>query len=69
MRVNRVKLMAESARMEIRTKELAEKSGVSRATLSKMRGGKSCSVETVQRVARVLGVPVESLLEDSRKEC
>lgn len=69
MRVNRVKLMAESARREIRTKELAEKSGVSRATLSKMRSGKSCSVETVQRVAQVLGVPVESLLEDSRKEC
>lgn len=69
MRVNRVKLMAESARRGIRTAELASKAGVSRATLSAMRGGKSCSVETVQRVAQALGVPVESLLEDSGKGC
>ena len=69
MRVNRVKLMAESARRGIRTAGHANKAGVSRATLSAMRGGKSCSVETVQRVAQALGVPVESLLEDSGKGC
>ncbi len=69
MRVNRVKLMAESAQQGIRTAELANKAGVSRATLSAMRSGKSCSVETVQRVAQALGVPVESLLEDSGKGC
>ena len=69
MRVDRVKLVAESAQQGIRTVELASKAGVSRATLSAMRSGKSCSVETVQRVAQALGVPVESLLEDSGKGC
>ena len=62
MRVDRVKLVTEMTRREIRSKELSEKSGVYRATISAMRGGKSCSADTVQRVARALGVAVDSLL-------
>lgn len=69
MRVDRVKLVAEMTRREIRTEELASRACVSRATVSVMRGGKSCNANTVQRVAQALGVPVESLLEDSGKGC
>lgn len=69
MRVDRVKLVAEMTRREVRTEELASKACVSRATISALRGGKSCNANTVQRVAQALGVPVESLLEDSGKGC
>ena len=69
MRVDRVKLVAEMTRREIRTEELASRACVSRATVSAMRVGKSCNANTVQRVAQALGVPVESLLEDSGKGC
>ena len=68
MRVDRVKLIAEMARQEIKSLELAEKAGISRMTVSAMRCGKSCTENSVQHVARALGVPVESLLEDRKEE-
>lgn len=68
MRIDRVKLIAEMARQEIRVQELAEKAGVSRVTITGMRGGKSCTENSVKHVARALGVPVESLLEDRKEE-
>ena len=68
MRIDRVKLIAEMARQEVRVQELAEKSGVSRVTITGMRGGKSCTENSVKHVARALGVPVESLLEDRKEE-
>jgi len=66
--VDRVKLICEMARQEIRVKELAEKAGISRMTVSAMRCGKSCAENSVKHVARALGVPVESLLEDRKEE-
>ena len=69
MRIDRVKLIAEMARRDMRVQELADKATVSRATVTALRGGKSCNANTVQRVAQALGVPVESLLEDSGKGC
>ena len=68
MRIDRVKLIAEMARQNIRIKDLAEKALVSRVTITAMRGGKSCNANSARRVAQVLGVPLESLLEESRKE-
>lgn len=68
MRIDRVKLIAEMARQEVRVQELAEKSGVSRMTVSAMRCGKSCTENSVKHVARALGVPVENLLEDRKEE-
>lgn len=68
MRIDRVKLIAEMARQEIRVQELAEKAGVSCVTITGMRGGKSCTENSVKHVAKALGVPVESLLEDRKEE-
>lgn len=68
MRIDRVKLIAEMARQEIKSVELAEKAGVSRMTVSAMRCGKSCTENSVKHVARALGVPVKSLLEDRKEE-
>lgn len=63
MRIDRVKLIAEMARQEISVKDLAEKSGVSRVTVTSMRSGKSCSDKSVNHVARALGIQVEELME------
>ena len=55
MRIDRVALAAEMARKDINQKRLAELSGVSRATLSAIRGGKACSPDTARKLAQVLG--------------
>lgn len=62
MRIDRVKLIAEMARQDITSIKLAEKSGVSRVTVSAVRCGKACSTSTAGRIAAALGVPVESII-------
>lgn len=64
MRIDRVKLIAEMARQEIRIAELSEKSGVSRPTITAMRGGKSCTRNSALHVARALGLDIKDLMED-----
>ena len=63
MRIDRIKLIAEMARQDININDLSEKACISRCTLSALRGGKSCTENTVKRVATALGVTVESLME------
>ena len=63
MRFDRIKLIAEMARQDININDLSEKACISRCTLSALRGGKSCTENTVKRVAAALGVTVESLME------
>lgn len=64
MRIDRVKLIAEMARQNIKAQDLAEKACVSRCTIVALRGGKSCSENSVKHVAAALGVTVEDLKED-----
>lgn len=63
MRIDRIKLIAEMARQDININDLSKKACISRCTLSALRGGKSCTENTVKRVAAALGVTVESLME------
>ena len=63
MRIDRVKLIAEMARRDMRVQELTDKATVSRATVTALRGGKSCNENSIRRVANALDIPVESLLE------
>lgn len=65
MRIDRVKLIAEMARQDMRVQDLSEKAAVSRATVTALRGGKSCNANSVRRIAAALGIPVESLLDSS----
>ena len=67
MRIDRVKLIAEMARQDMKVQELADKATVSRATVTALRGGKSCNENSVLRVAQALGVPMETLLENAGK--
>lgn len=67
MRIDRVKLIAEMARQDMRVQDLSEKATVSRATVTALRGGKSCNANSVRRIAAALDIPVESLLESNEQ--
>lgn len=63
MRVSRVEFAAALARADINIKQLSERSGVSRATITAVKSGKSCSRDTADKLAAVLG---QSILESRR---
>lgn len=64
MRIDRVKLIAEMARQDIRITELSEKSTVSRSTICAARCGRSIATPSAQRIANALNVPLKNLLEE-----
>lgn len=63
MRIDRIKLVSELTRRDMTQAKLAELSGVSRATINYIKGGKSCSDEVGKKIAEALGIPVEKLIE------
>lgn len=63
MRIDRIKLVTELAKRDMTQKRLAELSGVSRATINSIRGGKSCSDAVGQKIADALGINVEKIME------
>ena len=63
IRIDRAKLAAALVRADLNGNELAERSGVSRCTVTAVRTGKSCSKTTADKLASGLGIPVEELLE------
>ena len=64
MRLDRKKLACAMIDVDINTKQLAEKAGVSRVTACSIKNGKSCNYDTAVKLAGVLGVPVEALIEN-----
>lgn len=64
MRIDRVKLVAEMARADVNVKELSARAGVSRVTITSIRGGRCCSQRTAEKLAAGLGIQLTSLLED-----
>lgn len=63
MRIDRVKFSTELLKRDMTQKRLAEISGVSRVTIGSIKGGKTCSAETAQRLADALEIPLEQLTE------
>lgn len=61
MRLDMVKVVATMKEKEMRQKDLMEKSGLSRNTISAICNGKSCTEETAKRIADAFGVKVEEL--------
>lgn len=64
LRINRVKLVTEMARQDMTQLRLVKLSGVSRATISGIQNGRSCSSRSAVKIADALKVPLETLLED-----
>ena len=63
MRINRIELTKELIRQDMTQKQLAEKSGISRATVNGIKNGRSCSDSSAIKIADTLGIPIELLLE------
>ena len=63
MRIDRVKFAAALARLDLNGNQLAEKAGVSRGTVTAVRTGKSCSAETADKLASVLGADILEVAE------
>lgn len=55
MRIDRVKFAAALAAADLNVKQLSEKSGVSRVTITSVKSGKSCSKDTANKLAAILG--------------
>ena len=67
MRICRIKLVTELAKQNMTSQGLAEQSGVSKATISSIKNGRSCSKETAAKVAGALDMPLEELQEGVMK--
>ena len=64
MRIDRKKLVWAMMDRGTNVKELAEKSGVSKQTISNVKNGKSCIDAVGKAIANALGVEVTDLLEE-----
>lgn len=62
--VDRVKFIAEMARQNLTGEELAQKAGVGRSAVVKMRKGRPVWRTTAWHVANALGRSVDDLKED-----
>ena len=63
MRINRRLLAVRMIDLDVNANQLAAISNLSRGTVTSVKSGKSCSAETVKKLANALGVPVDELLE------
>lgn len=63
MRINIATLIVKMHERHFNNNRLADKAGVSRATVSNIKCGKTCSQDTLIKIAKALEVPVETLLE------
>lgn len=61
MRIDRAKFAAAVAVADIRLGELSAISGVSRSTITAIRGGKSCTRATAEKIAAALGVSASTI--------
>lgn len=68
MRIDRIKIVTLMAQREITGKKLSEISGISRAVISGIRCGKTCSQETANKISKALGVDVALLLSTSKED-
>ena len=58
------KLKNEVYKHGMNQKELVEKSGVSKATISKIYNGGSCSTETAKKIVSVLGLELRNIVKE-----
>lgn len=55
VRIDRIEFAASLVRKDLNVKRLAEKSGLSRCTITAVKNGKSCSQDTADKLAAILG--------------
>lgn len=63
MKIDRKALACAMLDADVKSFELASLANVSRNTISAIKNGKSASVQTVEKIAKALNIPVEQLEE------
>lgn len=63
MKINTAKLELLTAQRGMTFTQLAEKADVSRQTLSTIKGRRTCTGPTAQKIARALGIDPADLIE------
>ena len=63
MKADRLKLVVEMAKKKTTSKMLVETTGLSHATISRMRAGACVTYDSVQKVARALSVEPAYLID------
>lgn len=63
MQIDKKKLACAMIDADLNTKQLAEKAGLSRVTVSYLKNGKSCSEETLEKIAKALKLNKNSLIK------
>ena len=65
MRIDRVKFVTELTKQDLTLKELAKKIDVNRATLSRIKNGKTCRDHIAYKIANGLGVSIKDLIKEN----
>ena len=55
MRIDRERLVLAMLRADLNNNQLAQRAGLSRVTVSAVKQGKTCSMETARKLVSVLG--------------
>lgn len=63
MRIDRIKLVAELMKRDMKQTDLAKAAGISRATITYIKGGKSCSEEVANKIAKALNINITEIIE------
>lgn len=63
MRIDRIKLVTELMKRDMKQSDLAKAAGISRATITYIKGGKSCSEEVVNKIAKALNINITEIIE------
>ncbi len=64
VRIDRVAFAVAATRADLTSGQIATESGLSPATVSAVKNGKSCTMGTAMRIADALGVTVEDLTRE-----
>ncbi len=67
MKIDRVKFAMALAKENISCLKLAERTGLSRVTITNVKSGKSCTKSTAEKVANGLGVKISDLLPEKKE--
>ena len=63
VRVNNITMRVEMARNRFTNYKLRDITGISKATISSVRNGKTCSFETAEKLAKALNLDLMELIE------
>ena len=65
MKLDRVKVISQMAKSNLTCKDLVQKTGLSRLTVTNVRKGGNCARSTAYAIATAIGVDISEIMESS----